>query len=320
MSTARPLLLAALLALGTLSAHAQAPSPAPVPTNLRDAERELAELDRQNAEVEGRSTALRAQLSLRERRALARSRAYARLSRAGLLPIAGGFDAFVTHAMKVEGARRAILLDLDELKKLQQEFAGLGAARESIAARRAVVAAQRDALHQAQALVEEADERRRAFERAFLSPGGSSDHAAVYGAAPSISVRPSAPEATFEAARGRLPLPLTGRAEIRAGRRASGGPTLELLTSPGAAVRSVHPGRVAFSGAYADYGRLVLLDHGAGYFTVYGNLGQIDVKVGESVEGGGRLGTVAGDGKEAALLFEVRHRDETVDPRPWLGL
>jgi septal ring factor EnvC (AmiA/AmiB activator) len=317
MKPLRPLLLAALLALGAGEVQADPLPPAPLPTTLRDAERELAELDRRVGDLDGRAAALREQVSLRERRALARSRAYARLARAGLLPIAGGFDAFVAHAMKVEGARRAILLDLEELKRLQRSAVELGAHREAAAARRAVVAAQRDALGQAQALVEEAEERRRAFERAFLSPGGSTDHASVYGATPDL--RHAAPEATFEAARGRLPLPLAGRAELRS-RRGPGGPALELLTTPGAAVRVVHPGRVAFSGAYADYGRLALVDHGAGYFTLYGNLGQIDVRVGDAVEGGARIGTVGGEGKEAALIFEVRHRNETVEPRPWLGL
>lgn len=318
----RPLLLALLLGVGAFPAHADpgaaSPGAPPIPTTLRDAERELADLERRSTELTARASTLQAHVQLRERRALARSRAYARLARAGLLPIAGGFDAFVTHAMKLEGARRAIFIDLDELKRLHQDVVQLGAAREGVAARRAVVAAQRDALNQAQALVEEAAERRRAFERAFVSPGGTSDHASVYGA--TLSVRPASPEATFEAARGRLPMPLAGRAEVRNTRRASGGPALELVAAPGAVVRVVHAGRVAFSGAYADYGRLVLVDHGAGYFTLYGNLGQTDVRVGDSLEGGARIGVIAGDGKDASLLFEVRLRNDTIDPRPWLGL
>lgn len=319
MKPLRPLLLAATLVLGAFSAHAQQGGALPLPSTLRDAERELADLERKGSELDAQFSATRGKAGLHEHRVLARSRAYARLVRAGLLPVAGGFDAFVTHAMKLEGARRAILLDLEELKRLHRDTAELGSARETVAARRAVVAAQRDALNQAQALVEEAEERRRSFERAFLAPGHGTDHAAVYGAS-AISVRPAAPEATFEAARGRLPLPLAGRAEIRDARKGSGGPTLELISSPGAAVRAVHPGRIAFSGAYADYGRLVLIDHGAGYFTLYGNLGQVDVRVGDSVEGGARLGTVAGEGREASLFFEVRRRNETIEPRPWLGL
>ncbi|MDW8249688.1 MAG: peptidoglycan DD-metalloendopeptidase family protein, partial [Myxococcales bacterium] len=291
MKYLRPLLLACLLSFRADKVQANPLPPVPLPTTLRDAERELAELDRRINDLDGRAAVLREQVSLRERRTLVRSRVYARLARAGLLPIVGGFDALVAHAMKLEGVRRAILLDLEELKRLQRGLVDLGTHREVVVARRAVVVAQRDALSQAQALVEEAEERRRAFERAFLSPRGSTDHASVYGA--TLSVRPAAPEATFEAARGRLPLPLTGRVEIRS-RRGVSGPALELLTSPGAAVRVVHPGRIAFSGAYEDYGRLVLVDHGAGYFTLYGNLDQIDVRVGDAVAGGAQIGLGGG--------------------------
>ncbi len=35
---------------------------------------------------------------------------------------------------------------------------------------------------------------------------------------------------------------------------------------------------------------------------------------------GARVGTVADAGPSSALSFEVRHRSETLDPRPWLGL
>lgn len=318
MKLLRRLLLVATVTFGALSAHADLGGSLPLPTTLRDAERELVELERRMIEIDVKSAEIRGKTSLLEHRILARSRAYTRLVRAGLLPVAGGFDAFVSHAMKIEGARRAILSDLEEVKRLQQDTVELGGARDSISARRAVVAAQRDALNQAQSLLEEAEERRRSFERAFLAPNRDTDRAAIYGA--SISVRPAALEATFEAAKGRLPLPLAGRAEIRDARKGSGGPTLELITVPGAAVRVVHPGRVAFSGVYADYGRLVLVDHGAGYFTLYGNLEQVDIRTGDDLEGGARLGTVAGTGRDASLFFEVRRRNETVEPRPWLGL
>lgn len=310
--------LVAALWLGSgLVAHAQAPSALPLPTSLRDAERELADLDRKLTEVEARTTRLSTAIATREHRSLARSRAYARLARAGLLPLAGGFDVFVNHAMKLESARRAILLDLDGLRDLRRDAIDLASVRSTLAARRALVVAQRDGLGQAQALVDEAEERRRAFERAFSSRGPSTDHAAVYGA--SVTVVEPAAEGGFEAARGRLPMPLAGRTEIRSVRRSSG-PALELLTAAGSPVRVVHPGRVAFTGQYTDYGRLVIVDHGSGYFTVYGNLNAIDVRVGDELSGGARLGAVADQGKESALLFEVRQRNSTIDPRPWLGL
>ncbi len=315
----RPALLIAglVLALG-LSAHAGpgAVAPLPVPTTLRDAERELADLDRLLTEADAARERLTAAVAMRERRTLARSRAYARLARAGLLPVAGGFDAFAAHAVKIESARRAIVNDLDSLRSLRRDQIDVAGRRDTLAARRAVVVAQRDALGQAQSLLDEAEDRRRAFERAFSSSGAGVDHAAIYGGS-GVSVRDAAPSGGFESARGRLMLPLAGRAEIRSGRRNGGGSAVELVASAGAPARAVFAGRVAFTGAYADYGKLVLVDHGEGFFTLYGNLGQIDVRVGDELSAGNRVGSV---GDAGALSFEVRHRGETLDARPWLGL
>ena len=85
-------------------------------------------------------------------------------------------------------------------------------------------------------------------------------------------------------------------------------------------MRAVFAGRVAFADRYGPYGRIVILDHGDHYYTVSGNLAAIDVKVGEEVSAGERLGTVGDDGQGAMLYFEVRHGTETIAPGPWLGL
>ena len=238
--------------------------PAPPPATLADAEKELGVIDRRLAEIDGRAGKLTADIALRDRRSIARARAYARLARAGLLPVAGGFDALVSHAMKIESARRAILTDLDSLKTLRKEHQGALSARDTLASRRALVSAQRDALGQAQALVEEAEERKRSFERAFQSSGAASEtgHVAVYGAG--ITVRePEAPTPAaggFAALRGRLPFPVTGRAEVKSARRESAsGPGVELKAPSGSAVRTVAAGRVAFSARFGDYGRFVIV-------------------------------------------------------------
>ena len=299
--------------------------PAPPPATLADAEKELGVLDRRLFEFEGRAGKITADIALRDRRSIARARAYARLARAGLLPVAGGFDALVSHAMKIESARRAILADLDSLKSLRKEHQAALGARDALASRRAVVAAQRDALGQAQALLEEAEDRKRSFERAFQSSGAASEsgHVAVYGAG--ITVRdaeaPAPSGGGFPAVRGRLPFPVAGRAEVKSARRESAsGPGLELKAPSGSSVRAVFSGRVAFSARYGDYGRLVIVDHGDHWFTVYGNLGTVDGKVGDELSSGGRVGAVGDEGSGSMMYFEVRHGSETVDPKPWLGL
>ena len=76
---------------------------------------------------------------------------------------------------------------------------------------------------------------------------------------------------------------------------------------------------------YADYfegyGQMVILDHGAGYFTVYGNNSALSVKDGEHVSRGQAIAEV-GDSltlKRSALYFEVRSLAKAVDPGIWLA-
>lgn len=326
---ARRIALAFVLSLSALGAAHAGPvrgATAAAPATLAEAERELAEIDRRVVDVDGRLGKLTADIAMRDRRSAARARAYARLARAGLLPVAGGFDALVAHAMKIESAKRALSSDMNTLRDLRYAHKDLVAGRDQLVSRRAIVAAQRDTLAQAQALVAEAEERKRAFELAFqgtatAAPGGGSG-VAVYGAG--ITVHEAAPGPLgggFAGLRGKLPFPVAGRAEVKAARRESAnGPGVELRAPSGTAVRSVYPGRVAFSARYGDYGRIVIVDHGEHYYSVYGNLGTVDVKVGDEVSSSARLGTVGDEGAGSMLYFEIRKGSETLDPRPWLGV
>lgn len=316
----RALWLVSLLALASAS-HAGPRADGAPPATLPEAERELAALEQRLGEGEARLGKLTADIALRDRRSGARARAYVRMARAGLLPVAGGFDALVDHAMKLEGVRRSLSTDLSALTQLRGEHRALVASRDRLAARRAVVAAQRDALAQAAQLIAEADERRRAFDAAFVQRESSpASRVAVYGAG--ITVRDAAPDPSgFAGQKGRLPFPISGRVEATPARRKSAsGPGVELRAPLGAAVRAVFAGRVAFSARYGDYGRIVILDHGGGYFTVSGNLGQVDVKVGDELSAGARLGAVGDDGAGPMLYFEVRQGQETLDPKAWLGV
>ena len=79
-------------------------------------------------------------------------------------------------------------------------------------------------------------------------------------------------------------------------------------------------GRVAFSQPYGAYGRMVILDHGNSFYTVYGGLGQSDVQVGDWVGMSTRVGTLAPSGPDAIMFFEVRRGTKSLDARSWLGL
>jgi len=64
----------------------------------------------------------------------------------------------------------------------------------------------------------------------------------------------------------------------------------------------------------------VILDHGDGYYTVYGGLGAVEVRVGDDLSRSARIGSIGTDFSPPALFFEVRKGTRTLEPRSWLGL
>jgi septal ring factor EnvC (AmiA/AmiB activator) len=97
---------------------------------------------------------------------------------------------------------------------------------------------------------------------------------------------------------------------------------VDFAAEAGVPVRAVAPGEVRFAGWFRGYGRIVILDHGGGYFTVSGHLDELRVDVGEGVEEGGILGTVGETGSLSGprLYFEIREGAEPRDPARWLLL
>ena len=96
---------------------------------------------------------------------------------------------------------------------------------------------------------------------------------------------------------------------------------IEFSAGIGDAVRAVAAGRVRFAGWFRGYGKIVIVDHGEGYFTVSGQLSQIRVQVGDAVRPGQLLGTVGETGslEGPGLYFEVRRGGVSLDPAEWLA-
>jgi septal ring factor EnvC (AmiA/AmiB activator) len=234
-----------------------------------------------------------------------------------MLPVGGGFDALVGHALRVERSRRTLAGDLSLEQRLRGRGAELSRALERIARDRVALSGQRTAIAQARALADDESRREQAFEKAFATSTGASDFVAVNGAS-SVSANVAS---GFASARGRLLFPLAGRSEARVARReGTGGPGLEVRAALGAPVRAVYSGRVAFADRYGPYGRLVIVDHGDHYYSVSGNLASVDVKVGDEVSSGERIGSVGDEGRGPMLYFEIRHGTDTLPPSPWLGI
>ena len=287
----------------------------------------LAALDRKIADLDGEDEGTKKELAElggkiaeAHARALLRGKAFYKLTRAGMLPLGGGFEALVTHAMHVERTRRALAVDLESEKKLRARGADLSRALERVARDRISLATQRTSMDSARLAVEDESRRQVAFDSAFSRSTGSGEYVAIYGGNGASSSE-STSASGFQGSRGRLLFPLPGRAEVRpAHREGTSGPGLEVHAPLGSAVRAVFGGRIAFADRYGPYGRLVIVDHGDHYYSVNGNLAGVDVKVGDEVSAGERLGTIGDDGQGAMLYFEIRHGTETIPPGPWLGL
>jgi murein DD-endopeptidase MepM/ murein hydrolase activator NlpD len=93
---------------------------------------------------------------------------------------------------------------------------------------------------------------------------------------------------------------------------------IDLIAPRGTPVQAAASGRVTFAGTAAGgWGKLVVVLHSGGVRTFYAHLSAIDVRRGQPISTGDRLGLVGatGDATGPHLHFEVRLRAAAVDPR-----
>ena len=88
----------------------------------------------------------------------------------------------------------------------------------------------------------------------------------------------------------------------------------------GTAVKAAAAGKVIYSGWYGGYGKVVILEHGNGYATLYCHLAAYDVAAGERVKAGREIGHVGSTGMSTGphLHFELRRDGTPIDPAKFL--
>lgn len=124
---------------------------------------------------------------------------------------------------------------------------------------------------------------------------------------------------------GKLGLPVRGEIVGRFGApRAEGGPSWKgifIRSAVGQEVRAAAAGRVVFADWMRGFGNLLILDHGQGYLSIYGNNESLLKQPGQAVRAGESVATVGATGgvEQPGLYFEVRHQGRAVDPLIWLG-
>ena len=88
----------------------------------------------------------------------------------------------------------------------------------------------------------------------------------------------------------------------------------------GSPVAAVADGTVEYSDHLPGFGQCVILDHGAGYYTLYAHLDGVFVAKAEKIARGQVIAEVGrpDDGDEPQLYFEVRQGRTPLDPADWL--
>lgn len=130
------------------------------------------------------------------------------------------------------------------------------------------------------------------------------------------------PSSGFSRLQGRLPKPVSGQIAGQFGHSRPGGGTwkgLFIATAP-ASVHSIAAGDVAYAAPLQGYGNTVIIDHGDGYLSIYTGLSGISVGNGSRVSARqtiGRSGRIP-NGSEG-LYFEIRYRNQAMNPLSWLG-
>lgn len=96
---------------------------------------------------------------------------------------------------------------------------------------------------------------------------------------------------------------------------------IEIKAPYGTPVKAVAQGKVVYAERFLGYGKIVLIDHGGGFYSLYGHLAEIIAGLGTAVREHETVATVGDSGslEGPRLYFELRQNGKPVDPLGWLS-
>ena len=136
---------------------------------------------------------------------------------------------------------------------------------------------------------------------------------------------PGGAAGVFSALKGHLRLPvageLTGRFGAPLGEGGVNSKGIFIRSAAGKEVRAIAGGRVVFADWMRGFGNLLIVDHGEGYMSIYGNAESLLKRPGDVVRTGDTIATVGATGgsEESGLYFEIRYQGRAVDPMGWVS-
>jgi septal ring factor EnvC (AmiA/AmiB activator) len=303
----------------------------------RDAAVKLATLERQRG-------ALEAEVARTEGQLRTRAVALYKAGEAGPLALVFAPGTLRDRLTRIRTLQRLFDQDGALLERARRERAALEEARAAAAAAARARDDARAALRARSSELETERREKRALlarvrrdgarERALLGELEAAARAlesklAELSAVPSPAPSPAPETLGFRAQRGRLQPPVAGAllrgfgkvidAEYRTETFQKG---VDFAVEVGEPVSAIAAGEVRFADWFRGYGRMLILDHGDGYFTVMGHLDTLDVALGQRVAAGQRVGSAGETGSLSGprLYFEIRQGGDAVDPAEWLAL
>lgn len=118
----------------------------------------------------------------------------------------------------------------------------------------------------------------------------------------------------FHKLKGKLPWPIKGT--IKKSRFSNG---VSLQAKAGTKVRAITHGRVVFADWMKGFGLLVVVDHGDGYMSLYGQTETLYTNVGDWVEPGTLIASSGQSRGEtpSGIYFEIRKKTKALNPLKW---
>jgi septal ring factor EnvC (AmiA/AmiB activator) len=132
----------------------------------------------------------------------------------------------------------------------------------------------------------------------------------------------------FSKLKGRLSWPVPGRIALPYGTQKDpvfntpvfrNGIHIEAINN--AETKAVFQGKVIYAEWFKGFGNLVIINHGSGYHTLYGNLSEIFSRVGDIIRSNQAIGKVGESGvlNAPGLYFEIRYKGKPLNPIQWLS-
>ena len=235
------------------------------------------------------------------------------------------------HQKLGDHTRQQLVELSDTLKTLEQNRRDTEATRERLTSKRKEARQQRDELQQRRGEREQrlAELRQRIQERESKLSSLRDDRKRLEELIEEMTTSISGIEAPgevrpFSELRARLPWPVDGAVSNHfgdtignSGIQANG---IRIRADKGTPVSAVHYGRVVFANWLRGFGLMIIIDHGNGFMSLYGNNDTLSRSAGEWVRAGETIARAGNSGgrSKTGLYFEIRRNGQPENPEAWL--